>query len=85
MPSNNSEWPNELDMLLEALSESDIQLLNRRVTDDHGNDKHQQDQGITFAIAFNISCHGTCFRNTTDHTSLMSTFAAAAETDLKGL
>ena len=43
MPNDNSEWPNELDMLLEILSESDIQLLDRRVINDHGNDKHQQD------------------------------------------
>ena len=34
-------------MLLETLSESDILLLNRRVTDDLIDDKHQQDQGIT--------------------------------------
>ena len=26
---------------------SDIQLLDRRVTEDLGDDKHQQDQGIT--------------------------------------
>ena len=33
-PSNNIEQPDEIDMLLETLSESDIQLLDRRVTDD---------------------------------------------------
>ena len=43
-------------MLLETLSESDIQLLDRRVTDDLSNDKHQQDQGITVANASNNSC-----------------------------
>ena len=66
-------------LLLETLSESDIQLLNRRVTDDLGDDEHQQDQGITVANASDISCHSTCSGNTTDHTSLMSTFAAATE------
>ena len=51
-------------MLLETLSESDIQLLDRRVTDDLGSDEHQQDQGITRGItcitvanASDISCH----------------------------
>ena len=34
LPSNNTEWPNELDILLETLSKSDIQLLDRRVTND---------------------------------------------------
>ena len=52
-PSNNIEHPDEIDMLLETLSKSDIQLLDRRVT--------------------------------SDCTSLMSTFAAATETDLKRL
>ena len=47
--SNNTEWPDEIDILLETLSESDIQLLDRRVTDDLGDDEHQQDQGITVA------------------------------------
>ena len=64
-----------------------IQLLDRRVTDDLGNDEHQQVQGIIIANASNISCHSTCSENTTDHTSSMSTFslafAAATETDLK--
>ena len=31
-PSKNTEWPDELDILLEALSESDIQLLDRGIT-----------------------------------------------------
>ena len=70
-------------MLLETLSKSDIQLLNRRITDDLGEDKHQQDQGITVANASDISCHGICSRNTTDHTSSTSAFVAVIETDLK--
>ena len=70
-------------MLLETLSKSDIQSLNRRVTDDLGDDKHQQDQGITVANASDISCHSICSRNTTDHTSSTSAFAAVIETDLK--
>ena len=72
-------------MLLETLSETDIQLLDSRVTDDFSNDKHQQDQDITIANASDISCYSTCSRNTTNHTSLKSTFAAAIETDLKQL
>ena len=84
-PSNNTERPDELDMLLETLSESDIQLLDSRVTDDFSNDKHQQDQDITVANASNISCYSTCSENTNNHTSLTSAFAAATETDLKQL
>ena len=83
LPSNNIEWPDEIDILLETLSESDIQLLDRRVTDDLGDDEHQQDQGIIVANASDISCHNMCSGNTTDHTSSMSTFTAATETDLK--
>ena len=71
--SNNIEQPDEIDILLETLSESDIQLLDRRVTDDLGDDGHQQDQGITVANAFDFSCHSMCSRNTTNHTSSMST------------
>ena len=83
-PSNNIERPDKIDILLETLSESDIQLLDRRVTDDLGDDEHQQDQGITVANASDISCHSTCSGNTTDHTSSMSTFAVATEKhDLK--
>ena len=78
-PSNNIERPDIIDILLETLSESDIQLLDRRVTDDLGDDEQQQDQGITVANASHISCHSTCVRNTTDHISSMSTFAAATE------
>ena len=81
--SNNTEWPDLLDILLETLSESDIQLLNSRVTYNFGNDEHQQDQSITVANASDILCHSTCSRNTTDHISSMSTFAVATETDLK--
>ena len=84
-PSNNTERPDQLVVLLETLFESDVQLLDRRVTNDLGDDELQQDQGITVANAFNISCHSTCSGNTTDHTSSMSTFVAATETDLKQL
>ena len=72
-PSNNIELLDEIDKLLETLSKSNIQLLDRRVTDDLGDDEHQQDQGITVANASDISCHSTCSGNTTDHTSSMST------------
>ena len=82
-PSNNSEWPDKIDILLETLSESNIQLLDRRVTNDLNDDEHQQDQVITVANASDILCHSTCSGNTSDHTSSMSTFAAAKETDLK--
>ena len=83
LSSNNIERPDEIDILLETLSESDIQLLDRRATDDLGDDEHQQDKGITIANASNISCYSTCSGNTTDHTSSMSTFTSATETDLK--
>ena len=84
-PSSNIERPDEIDILLETLSKSDIQLriFNRRVAEDLGNDEYQQDQGINVANAADISCYSTCSGNTTDHTSSMSTFAAATETDLK--
>ena len=59
-PSNNIEQPDKIDILLETLSESDVQLLDRRVTDDLGDDEHQQDQGITIANASDISCYSTC-------------------------
>ena len=81
-PSNNIERPDEINILLETLSESYIQLLDRRVTDDLSDDEHQQDQGIIVANASNISCLSTCSGNTSDRTSLMSTFAVATETDL---
>ena len=73
-PSKNIERLGEIDILLETLSESDIQVLDRRVADDLGDDEHQQDQGITVANASDISCHGTCSGNTTDHTSSMSSY-----------
>ena len=75
--SDNIEQPDEIDIRLETLSESDIQLLDRRVTDDLGDDEHQQDQGITVANASDISCHSTCSGNTTNHTSSMSTFCCS--------
>ena len=77
--SNNIEQPDKIDILLETLSESDIQLLDRRVTDDLGDDEHQQDQGIiiTVANASDISCHSTCSKNTTNHTSSMSTLCCS--------
>ena len=63
-PSNNIEQPDEIDILLETLSKSDIQLriLNRRAIDDLSDDEHQQDQGVTVANTFDISCHSTCLR-----------------------
>ena len=77
-PSKKIEWLDELDILLETPSESDIQLLDRRVTNDLGNDDYQQDQGITVANASDISCHSVCYRNTIDHTSsIRGTFAVA--------
>ena len=76
-PSNNIEQPDEIDMLLETLSESDIQLLDRTVTDDLGDDEHRQNQGIIVANASDISFHSTCSGNTTNHTSSMSTFCCS--------
>ena len=34
LPSNNTEQPDKLDILLQTLPEGDIQLLDSRVTDD---------------------------------------------------
>ena len=51
VPSENNERPDKLDMLLKALSESDIQLLNSRVRDD----KCQQDHNITNDSVANAS------------------------------
>ena len=84
VPSDNNERPDELDMLLETLSESNIQLLDSRV----GDDKHQQDDNVTndcIANASNILCHSMCSGNATDHTSSTSSFATATGTDLKQL
>ena len=67
-PSNNTEQPDELDILLITLSKSNIQLLDRRVINDLGDDKHQQDQDITDANAPDILCYSICSRNTADHT-----------------
>ena len=74
LSSNNIEQPDEIDIILKTLSESDIQLLDRRVTDDLSDDEHQQDQGITVANTSDISCHSMCSGNTTNHTPSMSTF-----------
>ena len=73
-PSKNIEQPDEIDILLETLFKSDIQLLDRRVTDDLSDDEHQQNQSITVANASDISCHSMCSGNSTNHTSSMSTF-----------
>ena len=84
VPSDNNKRPDELDMLLETLSKSDIQLLDSRVRDN----QHQQDHNImndSVANAPDILGHSTCSRNTNDHISLMSSFATATETDLKQL
>ena len=83
-PNNNIERPNKIDILLEhypkaIFSYSIEELPMTRVADDLGDDEHQQDQGITITNASDISCHSTCSGNTTDHTSSMSTFAAATE------
>ena len=69
-PSNNTERPDEIDILLETLSESDIQLLDRRVTNNLGDDEHQQDQVITVANASDISCYSTCSENSATETDL---------------
>ena len=83
LPSNNIKQPDEIEMLLETLSESDIQLLDRRVTDNLGDDEHQQDQGITVANVSDISCHSTCSGNTTKHNSSMSTFCCSYRNQFK--
>ena len=78
LPSNNTEWLNELDMLSETLSEVifiySIEELPMTLA------VTNQDQGITVASSSDILCYGTRYQkhmlqnNTTDHTSSMSTF-----------
>ena len=51
VPSDSNEWPEKLDMLIETLSESNIQLLNSRVKDD----KYQQNDNITNNCVANAS------------------------------
>ena len=58
-PSNKLNGPTSWNAIRNSIR-SDIQLLYRRVTNGLGDDKHQQDQGITLANASNISCHSTC-------------------------
>ena len=82
--SDNNEWPDELDMLLGTLSDSDIQLLDNT-------DTNKLQQHSTVANASNdISCRDTCSSSThaIDHTSSTrptSAFAVTNESDLKQL
>ena len=78
LPTNNTEWLDELDMLLDTLSKVifsySIEELPTTLA------VTNQYQGITVASASDILCCGTRYRkhvlrnNTTDHTSLMSIF-----------
>ena len=88
--SNNTERPDELDMLLETVSESDIHLLHSKVKDEELQPCHQPHQEVTtndcVVNASDISRLFTCSGNTdpTSSTSL-SNFATATENDLKQL
>ena len=46
VPIDNNERPDELDMLLETLSENDIQLLDSRVRDDRARERQQDHNKI---------------------------------------
>ena len=84
-PNNNHVTHVSNIMLNKAPNSHDTMRVGNNLcfSNDLCDDEHQQDQGITVANASNITCHGMCSGNTTNHTSLMSTFAAAMETDLK--
>ena len=82
--SSNVERPDELDMLLETLSDSDIQLISSTDT----NNKQLQTTVESVAnVSKDVSCHDMCFSS--NHTSATnestSAFAVTTETDLKRL
>ena len=62
------ERPDELDMLLETLSDSDIQLLDSTVTDKHLDSTNSSVTKNIIANASVVSCQGTCSSHTIDHT-----------------
>ena len=53
--SNNIECPDEIDILLETLSKSDIQLLDRRVTDNLNDDEYSKTRVLPLTM-LPISC-----------------------------
>ena len=53
--SNNIERPDEIDILLETLSKSDIQLLDRRVTDNLNDDEYSKTRVLPLTM-LPISC-----------------------------
>ena len=70
-------------MLLETLSDSDIQLLDNTSADTN---KHlNTTNSCSVANASDISCHDTCSSYTGCHTSSTSAFAVTTENDLKRL
>ena len=80
--NNNTEQPDELDMLLEIVSESDIHLLNGIVRETELQPSHQPYQHVaTNSCVINAShiwYHSMCFGNT-NHTSSSGNFATATE------
>ena len=55
LPSNNIERPDEIDILLGTLSKSDIQSLDRRVTDNLSDDEHSKTRVLPLTT-LPISC-----------------------------
>lgn len=80
--SANTERPDELDMLLETVSDSDIQLLDSTNT----NNSSTVTKTVTNKVANasnDVLCRDTCSSHIMDHTSSTSAFALTTETDLK--
>ena len=79
-----TKCPDELDMLVETLSVSDIQLLNSSITKEHS-DSTNRNVAKNVTNASDVSCYGICSSHTADHTSSTSSFAVTTEIDLKQL
>ena len=82
--SAKTECPDELDMLLETLSDSDIQLLDSTNLSNNTNNSHTIAEAVGNA-SNDVLCHDTCSSHITDHTSSTSAFALTTEVDLKRL
>ena len=81
--SANNERSDELDMLLETLPDSDMQLLDNTETNNS-----TATEIVTNAItnaSNDVLCYDTCSSYITDHTSSTSAFALTTENDLKQL
>ena len=82
--SANNERSDELDMLLETLPDSDIQLLDNAETNNSSTATETITNAVT-NVSNDVLCHDTCSSYITDHTSSTSAFALTTENDLKRL